>query len=369
MIVKRLTKPLSKLMVSCSFSMALMLSLGSTLKADTIAISIPLSGDYSEVGRNFSMGAKLAMETIGKEHQLFIADDGCDKDLANLAVNDISALKPAIVTGMLCNDVAITFANSLRDSKLPLLVAGARSVRLIKDRDREGWNLWRMSPGDNAPAEKLADYISTNLKDTAFALVDDGTIYGRNLTDSIRLDLNDAGMAPQFADTFRAAQSTQSGMLRRLERSGVSVAFIASATTQDLLTIAKDHESLGIKNQLIVTEQLSTLPFLQEAEAVADGILIMMQQPSFTQESAGALNKLLNERNIKPSKGIYDGYAAIQVAIASLGKTKDETTQNLNSKRFETVLGDVEFDNSGKNIHNPYRLHIWQNGTLLPYDK
>lgn len=349
--------------------MGLVLSFNAHVKADTIALTLPLSGDFSELGRDFSTGAKLAMELIGKDHQLFIADDGCDEDLANLAVKDIASVQPSIVTGMICNVSALALANGMRESKTPLLIAGARSVRLIKDRERESWNLWRMSPGDDASANQIATYIINNLQDKAFALVDDGTIYGRSLTDAIRLKLNDVGMKPQFADTFRAAQSTQSGMLRRVERSGVSLAIVASATKEDLFTIARDHKSLNIKTQLLMTEQLDVLPYLENGYEASNGILVMMQPISASLASAFQLTKLLKERKITPTKSMYDGYASIQVAIASLAENHAQTIQNLKSKRFETILGAIEFDKSGKNIHNPYKLHIWQDGRLEPLIK
>ena len=296
------------------------MAISSPLKADTIAISIPKSGDFSEIGNQFEAGARLAMEKHGEGHVLFVADDGCDEDLASLAAQDIKTIQPAIVTGMICNVAALSLANELQQDKTPLLIAGARSVRLIKDRDREEWNIWRMSPGDDAPAEAIASYISSNLKDTAFALVDDGTIYGRSLTDTIRLKLNDTGMNPQFADTFRAAQSTQSGMLRRLQRSGVDIAFVAAATTEDLFTIAKDHKSLKIKNRLVVTEQLSSLPFLEDANLVSEGVMIAMQAPYENNQDTQPLVALLAEQGIEPSKALFEGYAAIEVALSALGE-------------------------------------------------
>ena len=309
MTKQRLTNLFYQRLKLFAFALVLLVSSSLSSKADTIAISIPRSGDFSEIGRQFEIGATLAMEKLGQEYELFIADDGCDLDQSMLAAQDMQSKNPAIVTGMLCNITAVTVADELREDKTPLLVAGARSIRLIKDRDREEWNLWRMSPGDDAPADTIAAYIINNLKDTPFALVDDGTIYGRSLTDAIRLRLNDSGMKPQFADTFRAAQSTQSGMLRRLERSGVEVAFIAAASPEDLLTIAKDHNSLGIKTKLIVSEQLASLPYLEEAGLVKDGLMIVMQTRF---EKNEALRELLQERNIEPSKALYEGYAALR---------------------------------------------------------
>lgn len=334
-------------------------------RAEVIGLSIPKSGDFSELGVQFETGANLAMQQLGTDHTLFIVDDGCDEDLALLAAQDIKSVDPAIVTGMICNVSALAMANELHADKTPILVAGARSVRLIKDRDREQWNLWRMSPGDDAAAEKIVQYILANLKDKPFALVDDGTIYGRSLTDAIRLRLNDVNMAPQFADTFRAAQSTQAGMLRRLQRSGVETAFIAAASTEDLMTIAKDHKALGINTQLVLTEHLASLPYSQEASAVSDNIMIVMQPPF---ERITALDTILQARGLKPSKALYDGYTAIEVALSALAESKNETTNKLATQRIETVTGAVEFNNEGKNINNPYKLYTWRDGALQPLD-
>lgn len=360
MIFKRLTS----LLKLATFGACLLhvTALADIARAETIALSVPLSGDYAEIGRDFSLGAKLAMETIGRDHQLFIADDGCNPDLAKLAAKDIQSRNAALVTGMICNEAALTLANDLRESKTPLLVAGARSVRLIADRDREEWHIWRMSPGDDAAAEKLADYVTTNLRNTAFALIDDGTIYGRSITDTIRLQLNNTDMSPQFSDTFRAAQSTQAGLLRRLERSGVSMAIIAAATTEDLLTIAKNHKSMGIESKLILSEQISVLPFLEDADEVSDGILVVMIPPYSSNNRADPLSTLLEEKGITAKRAIYEGYAAIEVAVQQLSKPDN----SFSGKVFETVIGSVEFDANGKNIQNPYRLHVWEDGALRP---
>jgi len=139
------------------------------------------------------------------------------------------------------------------------------------------------------------------------------------------------------------------------------VAFIASATAEDLITVAKDHKSLGIQNRLVLTEQLASLPYLEDAGLVRDGIMVVMQPRYETNE---ALTSLLEKRNIEPSKALYEGYAAIQVAIAALGETVEATKQNLTTKRFESILGSAQFDKNGKNVHNPYKLFIWRDGAF-----
>ncbi|MGI9352124.1 MAG: branched-chain amino acid ABC transporter substrate-binding protein [Rhizobiaceae bacterium] len=329
-------------------------------EADTIGVSIPLSGDASELGQKFRSGVKLAIEDLGSRHQLFIADDGCDPDLASLAASDLASQQPAIVIGLLCNEPAKVVSNELVGTKVPVIVAGARSVRLIKDREREDWNLWRMSPGDDYPVAVAAEAITNLWTKTPFAIVDDGTIYGRSFTDSLRAKLDERGMAPQFSDTFRAAQSTQAGLLRRLQRSGVTAAFIASATVEDLFTIAKNMKEFDIKLDIMTTEALAVLPFLEEFEKTPPGVKVVMASTTGDAYLEERLTVLQMERD----REIYAGYAAVQVAIQAVGATPQDTTEALATKEFNTVLGKLRFNADGSSTYNPYELRIW-NGTKL----
>ena len=330
-------------------------------EADTIGVSIPLSGDASELGQKFRSGVKLALEELGNRHQLFIADDGCDPDLASLAASDLASQQPAIVIGLLCNEPAKVVSSELAGTRVPIIVAGARSVRLIKDREREAWNLWRMSPGDDYPVHVAAEAITKLWKTTPFAIVDDGTIYGRSFTDALRARLDENGMAPQFSDTFRAAQSTQAGLLRRLKRSGVTAAFIASATVEDLYTIAKNMKEFDINLDIMTTEALSVLPFLEESGKVPPGVKVIMA-PS---PSESILENRLNDLQIVTDRQIYMGYAAIQIASQAIGATPAETTANLANREFETVLGNLRFNADGSGTYNPYELRIWNGASLV----
>ena len=343
--------------------LSLPLPITSQSRAETIGVSIPLSGPFAELGRKFRTGANLAMSRLTNgEHKLFIADDGCDPDLARLAAADLKSQSTGIITGFLCNEAAIISANAFSESKIPLLIAGARSVRLIKDREREGWNLWRMSQGDDAPAKIALDAITDLWRSEPYAIIDDGTIYGRNFTDSMQIQLENAGLAPQFTDAFRAAQSTQAGLLRRLQGSGVTAALIAASTTEDLFTIALDNSRLGLNLKLIATEALGVLPFLEEADSINPGIMVIVEKPFFDED----IETYLKEKEILSDPQIYMGYAAIEVALASLGETPSATTENLGLKTFSTTIGQVNFDETGNNSENTYEVRRWNGQELVP---
>lgn len=349
--------------MAAALGFAIALAMPVMSSAETIGISIPLSGDAAELGRKFRTGVKLAMEDIGQGHELFIVDDGCDVELAEIAAIDLGNANPAIITGFLCNDVAIHAANQLKDRNIPLLVAGARSVRLIKDREREEWNLWRMSQGDNFAYETAAQFINANWRDIPFAIVDDGTIYGRTFTDDLRIKLDSLGTKEQFSDSFRSSQSTQAGLLRRLERSGVEAAFIAAATTEDLITIARDMENTGVKLNLLVSEQLAILPFLEDAETIPPGIKVVSENAFMNERLAAKLAEL----EIEPDPQIVAGYASIQVAVQALNVERNSMKAALTSIAFDTMNGPVKFDEDGRNITNLYSVFSWDGKQLTPF--
>lgn len=328
--------------------------------AATIAISLPLSGDFADLGNEFRRGAELALAISDTDHTLLFFDDGCDTDFGRMAADDLKNSQPGFVTGFLCSDPAIAAAEAFSGSGVPIVVANARSVRLIRDRERGDWNLWRLAPGDDFPVVTAASAIAENWRTKPFAIVDDGTIYGRTFTDQLRLELGEIGLKAQFSDSFRAAQSTQAGLLRRLQRAGVTAAFIAAASIDDLFTIARDAKALDIGISLMTTEALASLPFLEtRGDATLDVSVIAAPKPFNPQFEA-----LLRENQIVPTTLVYEGYAAIEIALQALAGSNEETSANLRSITFETVLGPFEFNEDGTSTYNPYRLLQWDGETL-----
>ena len=265
--------------ISCSLYLVCglcFLTLSNTVaSAQKIAIFAPLSGDYAELGQKFRIGAELAVQKFGNRFQLEFIDDACDPDVALQGYKSLPIDQIVLIGGFLCNDAAIAVATASVGTGIPIVVNAASSIRLIKDRKREQWNLWRVAPGDDYPVKMAAQAIRQNWRQTPYAIVDDGTIYGRAFTDTLRLYMNELGLAPQFSDTFRAAQSTQAGLLRRLERSGITAVLIASTSTEDLFTIARDMNRLKINLELITTEAMMVLPFMEEADQIAPGLKII----------------------------------------------------------------------------------------------
>lgn len=357
-----------KSLAGIAFSLAAVFS-GAAL-ADTaklkIGLSLPLSGNSALLGSQFLAGARLALGELAPDGgiEIVTADDQCDAKIAGLAALDLKSADVTLVTGFLCNESVRPAAAVFKERGIPLLVAGARSEQIIGDANKEEWNLFRIAPGDDRAAEATFRFLSERWRGVPWAIIDDGTVYGRTLADNLRAKMEEIGQPPQFADNFRPAQSTQAGLIRRLQRSGVSAAFIAGGA-EDVSIIWSNVREFGARMEVAGGEALEALPWTDAAKTTPDGLLGVMLPDPATLPATAELTKRMTMAAIEPEPYAFSGYAAMQLALQALRPTGGETTQALKDTIFHTVLGNVRFDERGANRVDNYGLFVWRGGTFV----
>ena len=328
--------------------------------AATIGLSLPLSGDYSQFAQRFKSGAELALLHSQSEHVLAFQDDGCAEDTARHAAEALIEQNSTVMFGFLCNISAMSAATATRESNIPILIGGAQSTRLIKDREREEWNVWRLSPGDDYPILTAEKAIDRNWQQIPFAIVDDGTIYGRRFSDTLRQLLQEKGLEPQIVDTYRTGLSTQAALLRRLTRSGVSALFIAATDAQDLITILNDSQRLELPFEFMTTEALRMLPYLTDKKQITTTFNII----DWPETSAEALPKTISAE--QANRHFLMGYASTQIILQLLESNQNQINQALSDQHFETILGKVSFNKDGSSSFNPFQMLTWTGEQFEP---
>jgi branched-chain amino acid transport system substrate-binding protein len=331
-----------------------------------IGVSLPLSGNAAALGRQYVAGARLALENLPEANniELIISDDGCDKELGGLAIDDIRNAGAILVTGFLCNEPVFTAANLLQKSSIPVLVSGARSNRILKDRRRHSWNVWQIAPQDAVVGQAAFRVLVKRWKSTPYAIVDDGTVYGRTLADEFRSLMEEAGNKPQFIDNFRPAQSTQAGLIRRLTRSGVEAVFLA-ANGDDVALIGRNMIEFGPGMEIATGEAVSLLPYLEDKGGIPVGLLAIMQSPPEGIPAVQKLSKAFEIAKLEPDPYLLLGYATMQVVMGYLS----DQEKNFANKQFTTILGPVKFDDAGRNITDQYFLYRWNGKTFVKVEQ
>jgi len=331
-----------------------------------IGLSLPLSGSSAFLAEQFRQGAELAVEKLAPDRiELILADDGCTTDLAELAAADLRAAGVLFVTGLLCNEAAIAEARIFRDAQVPLLVAGARSDRLVREAAREKWSVWRLAPSDHEAARTASTILSGRWAGKPWALIDDGTVGSRALADEFRARMEEANLPPVAAETYRPAQTTFNALIRRLERTGVTAAFVPG-TAEDVAAVAAAGRENALGIEWVGGPELDALPFSAAAQKAPDGLYAILERDPSRLPEAQRLEAELIARGIQPEPYVFLGYAAASIAVAAVSWSVDEAREKLATTRFETVLGPVSFGADGASDFRPYGLFEWRGAAFQP---
>lgn len=324
--------------------------------ADVLGISLPLSGRFAALGGEMEMGMLKAIEdharTGGRRPRIALVDDRCETAGGVSGLETLREREAEIVIGVPCFEPALVYGDAL---DVPILAVGLRHAE-VEDRVAAG-RLTVLGASPDAEAVAAADLILPRWRNTPFAIVDDGGVYGRALAGRLQELAAARGLRPQLLATFRPLQSTQAALVRRLANAGIQAVFVAGEA-EDAATIARDAKRLG--NMTVATgESGALLPFVDGA-AETPAILTATRPSRRDLPQTALLAERMDVRGDFPSDPFLEGYALAQVALDVLN-----TGADLRAATFDTVLGELDFS-SGRAASQPFALHRWNGETLEP---
>ncbi len=319
------------------------------LSAERIGLAVPLSGRQAPVGDRVEFGAFMELEDAradGKTVELVLADTGCTAEGALAASEQLKAAEVEIVIGPLCTEAAIALAGAMED--VPVLSLDTRNPLLARQREFDSLPLFELGHAPDAEARAIVDLVLPRFAGRPYALLDDGSVPMRALSDTLLLRADEAGLRPTQIANFRPLQSTYRTLLRRLGRSGIE-ALVVLAAPEDVVTIARDMQALGLEWEIGTGESGRLLPY--NDPPLPQGMTVISVQPADPPPSniAGLAERLLTAKaNVEDA--LVSGYAAAQVAVAFEPETP------LVNQSFDTIMGPVAFDANGRATPLSFRL-------------
>ncbi|MEO0545914.1 MAG: ABC transporter substrate-binding protein [Pseudomonadota bacterium] len=355
-------------------------ALAQDIQTAKIGLSLPLTGRFAPVARQVEFGAMAAFQAhknAGGKGEIVLFDDQCDPERAKAAATEFEQQNVSVITGPLCYAFAKSLALTLKENALErgadagstaIFTLATRNADLARARQVEELTLASISKAHDAEATAIVDLILPRIADRPFAILDDGSIYGRGLSDAVRLKAEQNGLKPVVTANFRPLQTSQRALLRRLARSGVEAVFVA-ASAEDIITIAKDMATLNMNWALAAGETARLLSFTPGATLLPEGLLAVLPAiPTITPGSID-ISPMSDEEDkgqeTLPLEGpVLLGYAAMEVALAVAQKPAAERT--IAGASFDTLLGSLTFDESARAPAFPFQLMRWTNGAFEP---
>ncbi|EKF42771.1 extracellular ligand-binding receptor [Nitratireductor indicus C115] len=314
-----------------------------------IGVAAPFSGSFSILGSQIRDGARVALAQDNDAVELFEQDTACSPEGGAAAARALIADRVSVVVGFICTEAVEAALPLLTEAGIPTITPGVRTATLTDGRERSGFLVYRTAPRADAERDAVARILSERWRKEFFAIVDDGTIYGRELAESLRASAELRKLEPVFKDTFRPQLDNQVGLAGRLKRAGATHVFVGGDRS-DIAILARDAKGMDYVLTIAGGEALraenSTVP-------LAEGTL-MVGLPRWADIASPQALQALKAAEILPDGYVLPAYAAAQTALAA--SEKGDVNAALAKERFETVLGPFAFDGKGDLDTSFYRL-------------
>ncbi|MEZ2330923.1 branched-chain amino acid ABC transporter substrate-binding protein [Mesorhizobium sp. RCC_202] len=343
----------------------LLLALAANANAEIlIGVAGPLSGPSATLGKQVQNGAEQAAETNGVTVKT--VDDACTADGGAAAAKEFAAEKVNIVVGFLCTDAIEAALPILKDANIAVITVGVRTESLTDRRAKTGWPVYRLGPRGDDERNAVATNLIQLWRDDLFAIVDDGTIYGREIAETFRAAAEQAALKPVFTDTFRPQLDNQIGLVGRLKKAGATKVF-AGGDGDDIAIMGRDAAQLDAGITLAGGENLRTPP---GDVPYAPGTL-MIAPPEWEQVADPKVVQAFTASNIVPEGYTLPAYAAVEIAKAALADTQasgKSIAEALTGHDFTTAIGTIRFDEKGDLSQNPFRVFRFDGTNFVPLE-
>lgn len=339
-----------------------------------IGIAAPLSGSFAPLGKQLIQGAQSAAagERIDPQSdlqtELTIADDSCTAEGGKAAAEAFLQAQVKIVTGFLCSEALEAAWPSLVEHNIPIIISGVRELTLSEKRNSGPKPLFRLASGLDKQAEAAGNILASLWRDLPFAIIDDGTIEGRELAARVLTQLRDKQLQPVFTDTYRPGLDNQNALVGRLRRAGATQLFVGGQR-DDVAAIERSIKALKYPMSIAGGDML------QAAGAASDlsvGTLMIAVPEPQTLPTAAATVSAMQAAGQLTEGYVITGFASVQLAQNALKAAQDQKQpliDILRTNAFETVLGTIRFNEHGERIDNPNRLQRYDGQRFVIVDK
>jgi branched-chain amino acid transport system substrate-binding protein len=341
----------------------------------TIATVGPMTGQYASFGEQMRRGAQMAIADInaaggvlGRQLALEIGDDACDPRQAVAVANQMVSRHVAFVAGHFCSGSSIPASEVYAEERI-LQISPASTNPTLTDRGARFANVFRVCGRDDQQGLVAAAYIAENFRGRPIAIIHDRSQYGKGLADATKAALNDQHHVTEaMYEAVSQGDRDFTALISRMKAAHIEVMYFGGYHTEAALLVRQARDQ-GLTAQLISGDALVTQEFWSLAGPAGEGTLMTFDaDPRKNPVAAPVVARFRGQTPPYEPEGytLYT-YAAIQVwaqAVAAAGNT---TTANLlpvlHQREFQTVLGNIRFNDHGDTSTPAYRVYVWRGGS------
>lgn len=328
-----------------------------------IAVVAPSEGPFALLGQQMLNGARFQAGDRGSE--IVAIPETCETRDNDALLKALLASGVETAIGFLCTESLEATLPALAEAGIPAMTLSVRSDILMEDAIKKQWPFFRLVPSAKAEAAEITKVILSRWKNDPLALIDDGTIHGRELVEAVRSALGEIGLTPVFTDTYRPGQEQQISLVRRLAKSGATHIFVGGDRA-DTAVIARDASAEKLSLTLMGGEALDAA---NQPVPLPNGVLAVTLPNYAAGPDAKATVDAMAAAQLLPEGYVLPAFSAVELleqAKDQAGKDGTPLAEAILKGPFQTAMGPIRFDTGHELADNPYQLMQWQSIRFVP---
>lgn len=343
-----------------------------------IGFAAPLSGDYSNYGRDLENGVQLALDEANAQNlkigdqtarfTLIAIDDRGDPRLgvqaaARLANQDVSA-----VVGHFNSGTAIPASRIYESAGIPMISPAATNPVITQ----QGFaNTFMVIASDAQNAGWAGTWAIDVMKARRIAIVDDRTAFGQGEADVFEHTVREHG-GKVVAREFSNGDSDDFGpQLARIKAADADLLYFGGLARQGA-ALVKQMKARSIGAQFVGGGGVATADFTQVAGAAAEGAMAweygrpLAQLPDGPRFAQAYKARFGYDVLAYAPFGYDAAWAAIRAMVAAKSSKPDVFRPALKSISFDGVTGRIAFDPDGSIKNGASTLWQVRKGVWVP---
>jgi branched-chain amino acid transport system substrate-binding protein len=343
---------------------------GSAWAEIVIATAGPMTGQYASFGAQMQAGAEQAVEDInaaggvlGEQLRLVVGDDACDPRQAVAVANQFAGEGVVFVAGHFCSGSSIPASNVYADEEIIQISPASTNPAFTEERPGPG--IFRTCGRDDQQGDVAGKFLAENFPDAKIAFIHDKTAYGKGLADATMAVYEAAGGTPALYEAYTAGEKDYTALVSKLKQEGIDVLYVGGYHTEAGLIMRQMREQ-GMDTILVSGDALVTDEYWAITGEAGEGTLMTFSpDPRKNEIAKPVVDKLLAAGRTAEGYALYT-YASVQAwaqAVEAAGSTDfDAVVKALNEGTFQTVLGELEFNETGDVNLPGYVFYEWRDG-------
>lgn len=348
------------LALSAVLSSALLQGCDSVPSVIKIGVAQPLTGNLSALGQDLLNGVNLAVEELNKEgyrvkgktvtFEVVAVDDRANADTGKEVAQQLVDAGVVAVIGHLNSGVSIAAAPIYAEKGIAQLAISTNPKYTQLGLD----TTFRLVANDTLQAKAIGSYSASQFSGTKFALLDDGTPYGKDLAAGAGAQLKAAKKEVVLQQSFDDKTTKFEEVAAKIKETGVEVV-VSTLNDFQIVALLDALKAISYTNIKVLGGDTIKTTLMLKGAGVASGLFAtspILEAREFTAGSA-FLDKYRAKYKIDPAYAGHYTYDAMYVLAAAIrraesAKPKDITATLKKIDGYAPVTGSMKWDAQGE---------------------